>query len=286
MLKECIDSLLNQSFPLKKIVVVNSNSTDGTNEMLKQYVPYVKIIDGFNTWWWAKCMNAGITYSLENGADYILAMNDDTCLDYYCLEYLIDTSRSFPEVIVGSIVKDKQFNGKIINQGIGAKYTKFRWIPFKKVLGNVNGREVFYTEGHSGRGVIFPVSVYKHVGLYDDLNFPQHADRDYSYRCLKLGVGQCIDSHAVTFLNFNTTQFGMSEARLTFAEIKNVLFNVKGIYNLKNQFRFLRKHYSFLWPFWFALWLAYISVVIITRMLPGGTLIIRKFTNSYFYVFK
>ena len=39
MLKECLDSLFNQTYPKDKyeIIVVNDGSTDGTEEVLKEY---------------------------------------------------------------------------------------------------------------------------------------------------------------------------------------------------------------------------------------------------------
>ena len=34
MLKQCIDSLLNQSYPLEKIVIIDDDSTDNTNDII------------------------------------------------------------------------------------------------------------------------------------------------------------------------------------------------------------------------------------------------------------
>lgn len=276
MLKKCIISLLNQNIPISRIVVINSASTDGTNNMLKQFVTKVHIISGNSNWWWAKCMNEGINYSLENGSEYILAMNDDTYLEKDALGFLLETTHKTNKAIVGSVVKDSSNMGNVYNCRVGAKYTKYRWFPIKRVLKRINGRDIYYTEGQSGRGVLFPKEVFDKIGLYDNVNFPQHADRDFSLRCLKANIIQCIDSSATVYLNFGTTQIGMKESGLTLSGIKDILFHVKGVYNIKNQFRFLRKHYNYSWFFWFLIWIGYVSVVIFVRLIPGRTQIVKK----------
>jgi len=280
MLKECIDSLLSQSRPLNRIIVINSGSTDGTSVMLSKYNGCVHVIDGHQGWWWAKCMNVGITYSLENGSDYILAMNDDTILENNGLEYLLETSRLFPGNIIGGIVKDNVNNLRMINNGFGAKYTKYRWIPFEKIVANINGRDIYYTEGHSGRGVLFPVSVYDKIGLYDIENFPHRGDRDFSFRCYREGIGQNYDSGVTVLLNFKTSYLNVESKRFKIADVKNALFHTNGLYNIKHQYRFLRKHYYYMWLLWFSIWIIYVHIICLIRMLPGGSKLMRNIINK------
>lgn len=278
MLKECIDSLLHQSYPLHKIVVMDDNSTDKTNDIINSYNSIVDTIHGDGNWWWATCMNAGIKYALKDGADYILAMNDDTFLKSNALKYLLETSKKYKGAIVGGIVKDKEKNDQMINKGYGAKYTKYRWYPHKKVVGTVNGRDIYYTEGQSGRGVLFPASVYEQVGLYDIVNFPHRGDRDFSYRCLQMGIGQYLDSGAAVYLDFKTSYKGVANKRLTFKDVKDALLHINGLYNIDHQYKFLRKHYKYLWPVWLVGWLGPVVCKCIIRMIPfRGNIFIRLF---------
>jgi len=276
MLKECIDSLLNQAYPLKKIVVINDDSTDNTNDIINSYGSIVDTIHGDGNWWWATCMNAGIEYALSNGADYILAMNDDTSLESNALKYLLESNQEYKGAIIGGIVMNKEKRGQIINKGYGAKYTKYRWYPYKKVVGAVNGRDIYYTEGQSGRGVLFPVSVYKKIGLYDTDNFPHRGDRDFSYRCLKAGIGQYLDSGGVVYLNFDTSYQGVANKRFTPTDVINALFHINGLYNIDHQYRFLRKHYKYLWPLWFVFWIVIVISICLFRMFPYGTTILKR----------
>ena len=65
LLKRCIDSLLAQTYTIDSIVVIDSGSTDGTLEMLNSYTKKIDVVVGNATWWWSRCMNEGIKYSLR-----------------------------------------------------------------------------------------------------------------------------------------------------------------------------------------------------------------------------
>ena len=282
-LEKCINSLIEQNIPLSQIVIVNSGSTDSTISLLKQFNEKIHIINGNSDWWWAKCMNEGIKYSLEKGADYILAMNDDTYLGKDALNYLLETSVKTNKAIVGSVVTNAMNKDIFYNCRFGAKYTKYKWLSTKLILTKINGREIYYTEGQSGRGVLFPKEIFEKVGLYDEMRFPQYADRDFSLRCIKENIIQCIDSSALVYLNFETTQIGINESTMSMNNIKNILFDIKGVYNIKNQYRFLRKHYKNLWYFWFFLWLGYVFFRIIIQVVPGGKQLFKKFKSKNNY---
>jgi len=279
LLRRCVDSLLNQSFSIAKIVVVNSSSLEDTEDMIKQYDNDINIINVNPNWWWAKCMNVGIEYSLLNGADYILAMNDDTYLSPDALEHLLETSMLYPDSIIGGIVRDKNNSGRMINNGYGARFTRYRWIPYKKIVGKASGRDIYYSEGQSGRGVLFPASVYSKIGVYDTKNFAHRGDRDFSYRCYKEGIGQFYDSGADVFLDFKTSYEGVENKRFKLVDVKDALFHINGLYNINHQYRFLAKHYKYLWPLWFTIWILYVTTICLIRMLPFGTNLLKTIIN-------
>jgi len=279
MLRECVESLIAQSESVIRIVIVNSGSTIEAEGMIKNFsmesANKIKLINVSEDVWWAECMNIGIEYSLSEGAEYVLAMNDDTHLDAEALKYLLQTSNKYKGSIVGGRVKDKKNSSQMINRGYGARYTKFRWLPYKKIIAKVEGREIYYTEGQSGRGVLFPASVYDKVGLYDIENFPHRGDRDFSYRCFKAGVGQYLDAGATVFLNFETSYQGLANQRLTTSGVLNSMFHINGLYNVRHQYNFLKKHYHYSWHFWFVIWFLFVIVICAIRMIPHGTGIIK-----------
>jgi GT2 family glycosyltransferase len=214
-------------------------------------------------------MNEGIQFAMnQGGADYVLAMNDDTHLDLDALQFLVETSQQFPEAIISSLVYDSDDAGEPLSYG--GLFGWNRWMPIRKPVGEVGDREILYTEHHTGRGVLFPVSVYERVGLYDDEHFPMKADWDFSYRCLEAGIEQYIDTGAIVYLHRHTTVAGAQRIRFTPREAKKALFHKNGVYNPVYAYWFYRKHFSFWW-FWFAAWMIVTLGKVLLRLIPGIT---------------
>lgn len=60
------------------VVIVDDGSTDGTTEMIKEKFPNVIVLQEKGDLWWAEATNIGVKYALDEGADYIMTLNDDT----------------------------------------------------------------------------------------------------------------------------------------------------------------------------------------------------------------
>lgn len=87
LLKECINSLREQTFPDHTIIVVNNGSTDETPEWLSNQHDLV-IINQENVGG-AGGFYTGIKYACENGYDYSWIMDDDVIADKDALRNLI-----------------------------------------------------------------------------------------------------------------------------------------------------------------------------------------------------
>lgn len=91
LLKECIESLLNQTYKENQILIVDNHSTDGTKGMLDDYIKKEQIIY-FDTG-----ENKGGSYgfyigeklAVELGCDYVWLMDDDCIPTTDALEKLI-----------------------------------------------------------------------------------------------------------------------------------------------------------------------------------------------------
>lgn len=106
MTAECLLSLL----PVKlgrfelEVVVVDNGSTDGSVEYIKELVfkklsgLKVKIIVNKTNLGFAEGNNVGIRYALENKADYICLLNNDTRVSSDFLVELVKTAESDPKI--------------------------------------------------------------------------------------------------------------------------------------------------------------------------------------------
>lgn len=93
LLKKCIESLLNQSVELSKIIIVDNFSTDGTKEYLKnvydknEKVIYIRLDKNLGG---AGGFSEGIKNAVELECDYLWLMDDDTIPKVDSLERLLD----------------------------------------------------------------------------------------------------------------------------------------------------------------------------------------------------
>src|SRR5262245_39537582 len=78
VVRGCIRSLLSLTYPNYKLVVVDNDSADGTEEMLRNELPELTLIQTGSNLGYTGGNNKGIKYALENGAEYVLIINPDT----------------------------------------------------------------------------------------------------------------------------------------------------------------------------------------------------------------
>lgn len=95
LLGECIQALLGQTYALKKIIIIDNNSTDGTDEMLSekgftnmQQVEYVRLPENIGG---AGGFNKGLKHSFQDEFDWVWLMDDDTIPYENALEKLIES---------------------------------------------------------------------------------------------------------------------------------------------------------------------------------------------------
>jgi len=74
-LKDCLDTISNQSVDNYEIILVDNNSTDGSVELVKANYPNVKLIECKENYGFAKGNNIGVMHARGR---YIILLNNDT----------------------------------------------------------------------------------------------------------------------------------------------------------------------------------------------------------------
>lgn len=105
LLKQCIDSLRNQTHKLDEIIIVNNSSTDGTIEWLNQQKD-LTIITQENSGS-AGGQHTGIKIAYEKGFDWIWCFDDDCFVETNALEELVAQKIKGVEVL-NSLVLSKE----------------------------------------------------------------------------------------------------------------------------------------------------------------------------------
>lgn len=86
---ECVNSLEKISYDNYKVVIIDNKSTNNSEEILRKELPTYKIIQSGENLGFAAGNNIGIKYALEQGAEYVLLLNNDTLVDKDFLNYMI-----------------------------------------------------------------------------------------------------------------------------------------------------------------------------------------------------
>ena len=95
---ECIDSLLTQDYPGLAVLLVDNAAFDGSGGRLRDRYPQIRYLNTGGNYGYTGGNNRGIAYSLEQGADFLLVLNNDTVLERDCMSLLVQSARGAERV--------------------------------------------------------------------------------------------------------------------------------------------------------------------------------------------
>jgi GT2 family glycosyltransferase len=246
--KNCIESLLNQSYNNYRIVVVDHGSSDGTSEYINAMFPDVVLLKGNESMWWTAATNMGINWVLANCKedDYVLTLNNDLVVPDEYLFKLVKAAGGRKNSLIGSISVD--IRSRWDRTSAGYKWNKwtakygFREHCSIKTGVNCCG-ELVPTDLLPGRGTLIPVSAFYKVGLYDEINFPHYtADDDFSLRCRYKGFALYISRDAVIYCHMNRSPLSLDTKNASLPTFLSTLTSIKSANNLKIRWRWAKKH--------------------------------------------
>lgn len=186
-------------------VVVDNNSSDGTEKELKNYklpnMDYKFIQSGANRGY-AGGNNYGIKYALINGSDYIMLLNNDVIVPPDMVTKLVDFMEKTPDAGIASpkmyFAKGYEFHkdrykksdlGKVIWYAGGVIDWDNIYTPHRGVDEVDKGQydKVKKTDFANGAVLIIKREVFEKVGLMDPSFFLYWEDPDFSMKAKKKG---------------------------------------------------------------------------------------------------
>lgn len=188
-LRECITSIEEsiRRFPLE-IIVVDNNSSDGSQRFIKSHFPRVKLICNKENKGFAKANNQGI---IQSQGDFILFLNTDTVLLPGALSLLLQETEANPEV---GAVGPALFKGKNNYQVSFGKKVNFWSELFQKSFFNFyyrirlrqsrEGREVGWL---SAACLLARREALQEANFFDERFFLYFEDIDLCYRIKEKG---------------------------------------------------------------------------------------------------
>lgn len=193
LLKLSLSKLLEQTYKVNRIIVVNNASTDGTTDYLEglsnndlfDIVNLDKNLGGAGGFYF------GIKRAYEIGCDYLWIMDDDTIVTNDALDRLIGSLSILKDKKIGFLTSNVLYKDDTPCM-MNIPGTVYRWNEFidKGIV------EVAYT---SFVAMLIPSSVIKEVGLPIKEYFIWGDDGEYSTRILRAGYSGYIIGNSTVY---------------------------------------------------------------------------------------
>ena len=231
-LKTCIPSVLNQTYKDYKLVLVDNGSDDESIDYITKAVSGSIIFKMDYNAGFAKAVNEGIKYSLDNlKSDYILLLNNDIELDSKFLEYGINAFNNVPDASFIAVKMMNYFERDIIDDcGDTIKFNGGSPVARghgEKDIGQYDKPD--YVFGVCAGAGFYKKELFKNVGLMDDNFIAYYEDFDFSFRAELMGYKAYFEPKAICYHKRGGTssllrkgyQTEMCERNLVYFRFKN-----------------------------------------------------------------
>jgi len=221
---KCLESLKELDYPNYQVVVVDNASQEAEVNNVKKFIesqppkPNLLIYQNINRFdvvllenkenlGYAGGNNVGIEYALENGADYVFILNNDTTVGPDTLKKLVETAESDSKIgIVGPAIKEGEktaYFGKI--SWLKTELTHSH-IPPAEIQGHPVNRAPLYLTSKEyiiGAAMLVKKEVLEKIEGFDEIYFLYFEDADFSIRAQIAGyklkvVPEAVVNHKVS----------------------------------------------------------------------------------------
>lgn len=223
----CLDSLKNLEYDNYEVLVIDNGSKDGSEEEIRVRYPWAGLLQNGENLGFAEGNNRGIKWALQNGADYIFLINNDTVIDEHCVSRLVDAAEwnsSFG--ILGPIAYEYGSWAEPLSSGLHLHWGS-NWVwPFK--WGNVNEmlaseEELFPFDLIQGDAFFVRRSVFEKIGFFDPRFFLFFEEYDLCLRAKGNGFGVGIVKSA-RYQRMKSATIGTYPYRSVYYTTRNFLF--------------------------------------------------------------
>jgi GT2 family glycosyltransferase len=194
----CIESVLDAGAQPGQLIVVDNGSTDGSPQEIAARFANVQLVRSETNLGFAGGMNLGIRRAMDNGAEWMLLLNNDTCVDARFFSELEHAWRLDEQLgVIAPLILyyddpqriwylgDRLLPGLPLSRGIFREtYDRGKFPPLLSV------------DLVSGCGMLVRRTVFERVGLFDTRFFMYGEDADWSWRAHSAGVRMACSTRA------------------------------------------------------------------------------------------
>jgi GT2 family glycosyltransferase len=188
--RDCLISLQQVRYPNFRAIVVDNGSSDDSFQRLQKEFPEAHLIRSEENLGFCGGNNLGIESALENRADYVLLLNNDTVVDPDFLNELVQTGESDrrigilgPKIFYYSEPKRIWYAGGYVKYGSGACR------HFGQDHMDEGGKfdSLVDTEFVTGCAMMIKSELLREIGILDEKLFIYWEDSDYCMRAKAAG---------------------------------------------------------------------------------------------------
>lgn len=226
---ECVESCSKLSYPTFRILIVDNGSTDGSEAILRKRFPDIEFIQTHANLGFAG-NNVGIRYALEQGADYVWLLNNDTVVDVEALSALVQVAESDKTLgMVGSKIFYHD-NPRLLWYA-GAELDPHR--PYRLAHRGVNEEErghydeIVETGYVTGCSLLARREMIDSIGLLDEDFFLYFEDTDWNARAKAAGWKLVYNPHSLVYHKVSMSVGGQASPLMYYYSARNLLYFVK-----------------------------------------------------------
>ena len=189
MTRECVRSLSAMTGDSFEILIVDNGSHDGSLESLRDAFPQLTMIANGRNLGFAAGANVGMKRALDQGADYVLLVNNDTVVKPDLLAELLAEAKRTPKA---GMISPKIYYADPSDCIWWAGGTFSLWQGIPRHLGRKENERGQYDttrtiDWATGCAVLIRCAALREAGLFDEKIFANAEDLDLSLRMRSLG---------------------------------------------------------------------------------------------------
>ncbi|WP_088656134.1 glycosyltransferase family 2 protein [Geofilum rhodophaeum] len=244
---ECLRALFKCDLPsniVLDVIITDDGSDDGSGDAVKKCFPQVSVLKGDGTLFWNRGMLNSWVSALKIGYDLFLWLNDDTILQPYAINALVQGHiRHHKAIIIGASADP--LNESVITYGGRRKARNYPMVTpslTKDVL----------CDTFNGNIVLVPQFVVNEIGILDSYFRHSFGDIEYGLRASKYGVRSVLVPGIVGFCSRDVVVPVFRQKGRSLISRYKLLYSPLG-YNPFEEYYLNRKYFSFFKSIWWFL---------------------------------
>lgn len=178
---ECVVSVLRSDYERLRVVVVDNASSDDSVPWLRVHFPTVPIIVHDRNAGYAGGNNLGIRYALDNNADYVLVLNNDTVVAPTTVRLLVEALET--DSTLGIVApRIYYYDEPARSCYLGDRCHAWAPVPLRVRDPGAAVMQVLEVDYVSGCAMMIRRAVLETVGFLDEVYFMYYEDSDFCRR--------------------------------------------------------------------------------------------------------